>query len=108
MPTCAYILARLYVRVDHVMVRLRETRVLVDFFGIQPQVYRDVTWRECAWKDLAKHGLPTAVQEWSCEGDGSGGVGNGETAEWHSLVQQLPEVSLPEDFIQHAVLEYGM
>lgn len=106
MPTCAYILARLWVRVDHVMVRLRETRVLVDFFGIQPQVYRDLTWRECAWNDLAKHGLPTAIQAWSCDGDGSGG--HGETAEWHNLVQQLPEVSLPDDFIQHAVLEYGI
>lgn len=31
MPTCAYILARLWVRVDNIIVRLRETRVLIDF-----------------------------------------------------------------------------
>jgi hypothetical protein len=99
MPTCAYILARLLVRVDHVLVRTKETRVLVDFFGIKPQVYRDVTWRECSWDELAANGLPTSVNAWSCE--------NGETAEWHSLIQRLPEVKLPEDILPHAVLEYG-
>ena len=99
MPTCAYILARLWVRVDNVVVRIKETRVLVDFFGIQPQVYRDVTWRSCSWDELASNGLPTTVNAWSCE--------NGETAEWHSLVQRLPEDALPDDVIPYAVLEYG-
>lgn len=101
MPSCAYILARLWIRVDHVLVRARETRVLVDFFGIQPQIYRDIAWRECAWEDLPQHGLPTAVKAWSTEGEG------GETIAWHNLVQQLPEVPLPLDIVQHAVLEYG-
>jgi hypothetical protein len=99
MPTCSYVLARLWVRVDHVLVRTKETRVLVDFFGIQPQVYRDITWRECSWDELASHGLPSSINAWSCE--------NGETAEWHSLIQRLPEVKLPDDIIPHAVLEYG-
>jgi hypothetical protein len=99
MPTCAYILARLWVRVDKVLVRVRETRVLVDFFGIQPQVYRDIAWRACPWDELDTHGLPTTVNSWSCE--------NGETAEWHNLLQRLPEEKLPNDIISHAVLEYG-
>ena len=99
MPTCAYILARLWVRVDQVVVRVKETRVLVDFFGIQPQVYRDVAWRSCSWDELAKIGLPTTVNAWSCE--------NGETAEWHSLLQRLPEDKLPDGIIPNAVLEYG-
>ena len=99
MPTCAYILARLWVRVDHVVVRVKETRVLVDFFGIQPQVYRDVAWRSCSWDELASNGLPTTVKAWSCE--------HGETTEWHNLVQRLPEDKLPDDIIPNAVLEYG-
>ena len=99
MPTCAYILSRLWVRVDHVAVRVKETRVLVDFFGIQPQVYRDVAWRSCSWDKLADNGLPTAVNAWSCE--------NGETAEWQYLLQRLPEDELPDDIIPYAVLEYG-
>jgi hypothetical protein len=99
MPTCAYILARLWIRVDHVAVRVKETRVLVDFFGIQPQVYRDVAWKSCSWDELSGNGLPTAVNAWSCE--------NGETSEWHSLVQRLPEDELPDDIIPYAVLEYG-
>jgi hypothetical protein len=99
MPTCAYVLARLLVRVDHVLVRLKETRVLVDFFGIKPQLYRDVTWRECSWDELAANGLPTSVNAWSYE--------NGETAEWNNLIQRLPEVKLPDGILPHAVLEYG-
>jgi TIP41-like family len=106
MPTCAYVLARLFVRVDHVIVRVRETRILVDFFGIQPQVYRDVTWRECAWEDLGEHGLPTTVTAWTCsEGNGSNSP---EAVEWHNLIQRLPKVSLPEGVMPYAVLEYGV
>jgi len=100
MPTCAYVLARLWVRVDNVILRLRETRVLVDFFGIQPKIYRDITWRECKWEDLASHNLPTAVRAWNNEQ-------SGETPEWQGLVQKLPAITLPDGMIQYAVLEYG-
>ncbi|EEC45179.1 predicted protein, partial [Phaeodactylum tricornutum CCAP 1055/1] len=64
MPSCAYVLARLWLRVDNVVVRIRETRLLVDFFGIKPKIFRDVTWRECYWGELGAHGLPTDVRSW--------------------------------------------
>lgn len=100
MPSCAYILTRLWVRVDSVLLRCRETRLLIDFFGLVPKIYRDVTWRECAWDELKRYGLPVAVREWSCED-------SGETAEWNQLVQSLPLVELPDGILQHAVLEFG-
>ena len=97
MPSCAYVLARLWVRVDNVVVRSRETRLLVDFFGLKPKIYRDVTWRECKWNEMADHGLPTDIRSWSIEG--------GETQEWNMLVQKLPVMDLPGDIYKHAVLE---
>lgn len=99
MPTCAYILARLWVRIDNILVRVHETRILVDFFGIQPQIFRDVTWRECAWSDLPAHGLPNDVRAWTCE--------NGETEAWNNLVQNIPRATLPTGMLAHSVLEYG-
>jgi type 2A phosphatase activator TIP41 len=101
MPSCAYILARLWVRVDNVLVRVRETRVLIDFFGIQPQIFRDVTWRECLWKDLESHGLPSSLRDWNCET-------GGETAEWNQLLSSIPTVDLPKGILAHATLEYGI
>jgi len=98
MPTCAYVLARLYMRVDNVIVRLRETRVLVDFFGIKKQIYRDVTWRECVWEKLADHNLPTDVRPWVHDGK--------DTSSWHKLVRALPEIDPPEDCPKYTVLEY--
>lgn len=99
MPSCAYILARLFVRVDNIVIRLRESRVLVDFFGIKPQIYRDVSWRECVWENLESNGLPTEVRPWHHTGR--------DTAAWNQLVKQLPEVDPPSDVIfKHAVLEY--
>lgn len=98
MPSCAYVLARLYVLVDNVIVRTRETRLLVDFFGIQPHIYRDITWRECTWEDLAAHNLPTDVKSWHTEQ-------GRETPEWNALVKQLPEVALPKGVYKNAVLE---
>jgi hypothetical protein len=62
MPHCAYILARLFVRVDYVLIRLREVRWLVKFHDTEQKkdneqrkpkkIYRDVTWREVSWNDL--------------------------------------------------------
>lgn len=100
MPTCAYVLARLFVRVDNVILRVRETRLLIDFFGMKPQIYRDVSWRECAWENLASHGLPVDVRPWHHVGR--------DTAEWQQLVRSLPEVDPPKDIIyKFAVLEYS-
>jgi type 2A phosphatase activator TIP41 len=63
MPTCAYILSQLFVRVDRVVVRVRECRLLIDFGA--GTMYRDVTWRECPWQALAAHCLPTEVGAWT-------------------------------------------
>lgn len=100
MPTCAYVLARLFVRVDNVILRVRETRLLIDFFGMKPQIYRDVSWRECQWENLASLGLPVDVRPWHHTGR--------DTSEWQQLVRSLPEVDPPKDIIyKHAVLEYS-
>lgn len=96
MPSCAYFLARLWVRVDNVLVRVRETRVLVDFFGLKPQVFRDVSWREVKWEDLASRNLPTDVRPWHLQGR--------ETPEWNELIRQIPEIELPRGIFKHAVL----
>ena len=98
MPSCAYVLSRLYVRVDNVVIRVRETRVLVDFFGLKPQIYRDVTWRECKWEDLADHQLPTDVKSWTYEK---------ETKKMHQQIKALPEEVLPGDVFKYAVLHPG-
>ena len=97
MPTCAYVLARLWLRVDHVVIRVRETRLLVDFFGMEPAVYRDVTWRECYWDSFKVHQLPTDVRSWHFDGK--------ETAAWQSLLRKIPEVDPPDGIMRFATLE---
>ena len=42
MPSCAYVLSKLFLRIDGVLLRLRECRLLVDFAA--EKLYRDVTW----------------------------------------------------------------
>jgi type 2A phosphatase activator TIP41 len=99
MPSCAFILARYWLRVDDVVVRVRETRVLIDFFGIKPTFYRDVTWRECWWEDLRGKGLPTDIKSWTYEGR--------ETPEWAALLKSIPETKLPDGICKYAVMEHG-
>ena len=63
MPQCIYVLARLFLRVDNVLVRVRDARWLVDF---QKQcIFRDVTWREAYWNRLGQLQLPTQVKSWT-------------------------------------------
>lgn len=101
MPTCSYVLARLWVRVDNIILRVRETRILFAFGdGSQkPEIYRDVAWRECMWNSLADHKLPTDVKAWRHEGP--------ETPAWSGLLKSLPEVALPRGMAKHAVYEYS-
>jgi hypothetical protein len=122
MPHCVYILARLFLRVDQVMLRLRETRVLLELDHHNsddttrrtfPKIHRDVTWRQCAWKDLPKYSLPTAVSAWC--GNGSSGMNRGTTSqdvaglvespEFRARLAQLPlQPALPFNLCPHAVL----
>lgn len=52
MPTCWFILLKFYVRIDHVIVRCRETRLYHQFQPVQQQehspcvIHMEVTWRE--------------------------------------------------------------
>jgi hypothetical protein len=102
MPTCAYVLSQLFVRVDHVLLRLRETRWLVEFNGSAPKIYRDVTWRECRWEALGAHRLPTNVKAWT-----QNEYQPQEAASFAQLLQRLPQVapsSLPSDIPEHSIL----
>ncbi|GKZ01553.1 hypothetical protein MPSEU_001105900 [Mayamaea pseudoterrestris] len=99
MPTCSYVLARLWVRVDNIILRVRETRILFAFGASgKPEIYRDVAWRECMWNSLADHKLPTDVKAWRHEGP--------ETPAWSGLLKSLPEVALPRTMPKFAEYEY--
>jgi hypothetical protein len=101
MPTCVYVLSKLFVRIDHVLLRVRECRFLVDF-GAQ-KLYRDITWRQCPWDELGNHGLPTDLRAWTQEGD-DGGM---EAPAFAMLQSKLPTVNkLPEDLMNHAECSY--
>ena len=97
MPTCVFILSRLWLRVDGVVLRVKETRIMVEFGSLA--VHRDVLWRECHWEKLKNYSLPTDVRAWRNE-DGV------ETAAWQGLINRLPQVSLPVGIPQFAKLEY--
>jgi len=101
MPTCLYVLSRCWVRVDSLLLQCRETRIMVEFASPSKQhkVYRDITWRQCAWNELSGCNLPTDVRAWKNEGAP-------ETAAWNALVNRLPIVpELPEGFHKHSVLQ---
>jgi len=86
MPTCAYILSRQWLRVDNMLLRSRECRIMVDF--VSQKICRDIQWRQCEWDALEENGLPTDVRAWKNEGQQ-------ETASWNSLVNRLPVVKPP-------------
>lgn len=61
MPRCWYVLLRFWLRVDHVMVRLRETRVFCQFDALAPpaaKVLREVRYHEGTFSDLRAAGAP--------------------------------------------------
>jgi type 2A phosphatase activator TIP41 len=93
MPTCAFILSKLFLRVDGVLMRVRECRMLVDFG--RHKLFRDITWRECKWEDLATHDLPTDLKAWVPEG-------NKETPAFLHLLSKLPQTNLPKDLPPYA------
>ena len=97
MPTCIYVLSRLWLRIDGVLLRVKETRLVVEF-GDETTVHRDVLWRECHWSKLEEYQLPTDIKAWRNE-DGV------ETPAWQGLINRLPLVSLPDSIPQFARLE---
>ena len=56
------------------------------------------TKRECKWKDLAKHQLPTDIRAWTQDS-------NKETPAFLFLLSKLPVVDLPRDLYQHAEMK---
>ena len=123
MPTCAYVLSRLFLRVDNVLLRVRDCRVLVEFdtstaaaaaaSHLRKRVYRSVTWRECPWDRLASHRLPTDVRAWTTTIQPTiGGAGaetmtiRQETPAFHHMLSKLPIQTLPNDIPQHSELRY--
>lgn len=122
MPTCLYVLSRCWCRVDNAELICRETRTMVEFGARtttppttnpteatsnstipvprkhQHRVYRDITWRQCAWSDLADYNLPTDARAWKNEGSG------GETAAWNGLINRLPLVDLPAGVPRYSML----
>ena len=95
MPSCAYVLARFWLRVDNVVVRVRETRLLVVFSDLA--VYRDVSWRECYWDSFKVHKLATDVRSWQFDGR--------ETPARQNMLRQIPEVPLPDGILRFATLK---
>ena len=115
MPTCAYILSRLFVRVDHVLIRVRDCRFLVDFGsttttatslggggsgGGSKKLYRDISWRECMWDELEYNNLPTDIRAWKQEDN------NQETPTFNRMLTTIPLVELPKDIPAHAEFSY--
>jgi hypothetical protein len=129
MTKCLYILSRLWCRVDGAWLRCRETRIFIEWkdgdssahnntIGSKndktinasatlmskphyPRVVREITWRQCAWKDLEKYHLPTDVRVWKNEGTNSPEA----AAKWNSLINRLPLISLPKGLHRFSVLE---
>ena len=56
MPTCCFVLLRFWLRVDGVIVRLRETRFLCDFESRPTEIVREVLHYEAGKELMAKAG----------------------------------------------------
>jgi len=109
MPTCWYVLMRLFLRVDHVLVRVRDTRFLHvfeddkegEFDSSKVRIYRDVCWREVAFDEMHKYGLPGSS---SSSHDNS----NHDLKVWRDedryqqFIPQIPMVDLPSHLSQFA------
>ncbi|XP_076919473.1 TIP41-like protein [Bidens hawaiensis] len=59
MPNYWFLLLRFWLRVDGVLMRLRDTRVVCNFSeNTKSVILRDVSWREATFKALASKGYP--------------------------------------------------
>jgi hypothetical protein len=116
MPTCWFVLQRLFVRVDYVCIRCREVRYFCLFDERSNNsgggtwsasqnvrvntIYRDIVWREASWDELGKLGLPMDPAAWRESGHPAGR--GGPQQQLASLLPQLPTVTLPDDITQFA------
>ena len=121
MPTCFFLLMTLFVRVDHVLVRVRETRIFSKFDDgtttkkkkkkggggggrRQRRVYRDVVWKECKWDDLANYGLPSQVKVWRIEDEEASGGGKVQQR-IHGMLKRIPQVTMPQDLPSYSFMD---
>jgi len=58
MPKCWYVLLRFFLRVDGVLVRLRETRMFARFGAQHAEVLREVRHHEGTFQELMQGGAP--------------------------------------------------
>lgn len=61
MPRCWYVLLRFFLRVDGVLVKLRETRIFCPFIddkSVGP-IIRELKYSEGTFEELSKAGVPT-------------------------------------------------
>ena len=118
MPQCIYVLARLFVRVDHVVLRTRDARWLVDFEQ-QHTIFRDITWRQVHWDELAKLSLPHQVRDWTSptevqqqsqsQQQASSSSPGEHQQRFEALLNQIPLVpakDIPSDLPRHSKLMF--
>lgn len=107
MPTCYFILLSLFVRVDHVLIRVKESRFFCKFNRCNAsegvQVFRDTTWRECSWEKLGSIGLPADVGSWRIEDELSGGQSVQNRIQ--GMLRILPQIPLPEGMPAYSCLD---
>ncbi|KAF3788311.1 TIP41-like protein [Nymphaea thermarum] len=68
MPSCWFLLLRFWLRVDGVLMRLRDTRMYCSFTNNHekvPYVLRECCWRECTFKALSASGFPSDSASYS-------------------------------------------
>ncbi len=104
MPTCFYILMSLFVRVDHVLLRIKEVRVFCKFSSTMNQyrLCKDVIWREAKWNELENLNLPSFVGSWRIEDD------NGDQATQQRIqgfLKRLPMSDLPNGIYKHSFID---
>jgi type 2A phosphatase activator TIP41 len=121
MPTCFLILLSLFVRVDHVLLRVKEVRLFTKFLPDvvdvdekeqdgndnigqrRTRIYRDVTWRESSWDGLAVNGLPAHIGSWRIEDDVQGDASQQQRIQ--GMIRIIPQVELPMDIYRHCCLD---
>ncbi|KAK9112635.1 hypothetical protein Scep_020154 [Stephania cephalantha] len=60
MPSCWFLLLRFWLRVDGVLMRLRDTRMYCKFGdNVNPIILRERCWREATFQSLSAKGLPS-------------------------------------------------
>ncbi|XP_010028391.2 TIP41-like protein [Eucalyptus grandis] len=66
MPSCWFLLLRFWLRVDGVLMRLRDTRMYCGFEDQKcPSILRESCWREATFKALAAKGHPSDASSYS-------------------------------------------